>query len=233
MPAEWGKSGQRLNLSFTAEFTPSQLFDRDDFLRGGYANSKILHVVNNEIKLGPSITEGERRYKAKDGGWQVSRGDGPMGTDLLRFYVEVDERIAHGGGDVYVPRGRVYSSCGYFPFGDDAVSSVKERFAKDLKEIVDEMADLQEKKDEIKNPFNLDGIKISREIYRLNREAEKVNGKLNFAMVKQPDKGLLRFSKDGDVGLTKEGGVCCQVSKGVVMEYHILGRFSISSVDRD
>mmetsp|Transcript_13757 Transcript_13757/g.24923 ORF Transcript_13757/g.24923 Transcript_13757/m.24923 type:complete len:421 (-) Transcript_13757:1051-2313(-) len=233
MPAEWGKSGQRLNLSFTAEFTPSQLFDRDDFLRGGYSNSKILHVLNNEIKLGPSITEGERRYKVKDGGWQVSRGEGPMGTDLLRFYVEVDEQIAHSGGDVYVPRGRVYSSCGYFPFGDDAVSSVKERFAKELKEIVNEMADLQEKKDEIKNPFNLDGIKISREIYRLNREAEKVNGKLNFAMVKEPDKGLLRFSKDGDVGLTKEGGVCCQVSKGVVMEYHILGRFSISSANRD
>ncbi len=50
-------------------------------------------------------------------------------------------------------------------------------------------------------------------------------------MVKEPDKGLLLFLRDGDVGLTKEGGVCCWVNKGVVVEYHILGRFSIASVD--
>lgn len=237
MPADWGKSGQRINLSFTAEFTPSQLFDRDDFLRGGYANAKILHVVDNEIKLGPSISEGERTYRVKDGGWQVNRGDGPMGTDLLRFFVEVDEQISHTGGDVYVPKGRVYSSCGFFPFmgsdAGDATPSVKEAFTKELRRIDEQIVLLQKKKEEIRNPFNLDGIKISREIFRLNQEAEQVNGKLNFALVKEPDKGLLRFSKDGDVGLTKEGGLCIQVNKGVVMEYHILGRFSIASVEHD
>ena len=111
MAKEWGKSGKRLNISFNCEFTPSQLFDRDDFLRGGYANSKILHIVDNEIKLGPSINEGQRVYKVKDGGWQVTQGDGPMGTDLLRFYIEIDEEIAHKDGDVYVPKGRVYCSC--------------------------------------------------------------------------------------------------------------------------
>merc|ERR1712127_871889 len=157
--------------------------------------------------------------RAKDGGWQVTRGDGPMGTDLLRFFVEVDEKIQHTGGDVYVPRGRVYSSCGYFPFmsvGDGGgTPSVKEAFVKELKGIEEQIAKLQQKKEEIRNPFNLDGIKISREIFRLNGEAEQVNGKLNFAVVKEPDKGLLRFSKDGDVGLTKEGGLCCQVKKGV------------------
>jgi len=67
MAKEWGKSGKRLNISFNCEFTPSQLFDRDDFFRGGYANSKILHIVDNEIKLGPSISEGQRVYKVKDG----------------------------------------------------------------------------------------------------------------------------------------------------------------------
>ena len=116
MPTTWGKSGQRINLSFTAEFTPSQLYDRDDFLRGGYANAKILHVVNNQATLGPSISEGQRIYKVKDGGWQVTRGDGPMGTDLLRLFIELEEEVSHTGGDVYVPKGRVYCSCGYFPF---------------------------------------------------------------------------------------------------------------------
>lgn len=236
MPKDWGKSGQRINISFIAEFTPSQLYDRDDFLSGGYTNAKILHVIDNEIKLGPSISEGQRVYKVKDGGWQVTRG-GPMGTDLLRFFIEVDEQIEHTGGDVSVPKGRIYSSCGYFPFmgndGGDA-PSVKEAFTKELQNLEEQMRNLQKAKDEIKNPFNIEGIKLTREIFRLNRQAEQVNNKLNFAMVQEPDKSLLRFSKDGDVGLTKEGGVCCQVNKGPVVEYHILGRFSIaSSVEHD
>ena len=234
MPKDWGKSGQRINISFIAEFTPSQLYDRDDFLRGGYTNAKILHVIDNEIKLGPSVSEGQRIYKVKDGGWQVTRGDGPMGTDLLRFFIEVDEKIEHTGGDVYVPKGRVYSSCGYFPFMSDTAgrdTSVKDSFLKELKAIDEQILALQKAKDEINNPFNLEGIKLSREIFKLNRQAEQVNDKLNFARVQEPDKNLLRFSKDGDVGLTKEGGVCCQVNKGPVVEYHILGRFSIASID--
>ena len=59
-----------------------------------------------------------------------------------------------------------------------------------------------------------------------------VNGKLNFNAVTEPDQRLLHFSKDGDIGLTREGGVCCQVNKGPMVEYRILGRFSIASVDR-
>ena len=49
--------------------------------------------------------------------------------------------------------------------------------------------------------------------------------------VTEPNKKLLKFSKDGDVGLTKEGGVCCRVMKGPVTEYHILGRFSSACID--
>jgi hypothetical protein len=54
---------------------------------------------------------------------------------------------------------------------------------------------------------------------------------LNFASVREPDNSLLRFTKDMDVGLTKEGGVCCKVEKGPMVEYHILGRFSIANVE--
>jgi hypothetical protein len=66
----------------------------------------------------------------------------------------------------------------------------------------------------------------------LKREARVVNGKLNFNAVTEPDQQLLRFSQDGDIGLTREGGVCCQVNKGPMVEYRILGRFSIALVDR-
>lgn len=233
MPKDWGKSGQRLNLSFTADFTPSQLFDRDDFFRGGYTNAKVLNVKSNEIILGPSLSEGQRTFKAKNGGWQVTRGDGPMGTDLLRFFVEVDEVITHTGSDVYIPKGRIYCSCGYFPFINTNKDGMKDNVKDEIKQIEKQIIQLQKKKDDIKNPFNLEGIKISSEIFKLNQDLDMLNQRLSFAMVRQPDKQLLRYSPDGDVGLTKEGGVCCEVKKGPVVEYHILGRFGIASAQKE
>lgn len=234
MPKDWGKSGQRLNLSFTAEFTPSQLFDRDDFFRGGYTNAKILKVESNQITLGPSLSEGQRTFEVKNGGWQVTRGDGPMGTDLLRFFIEVDEEITHAGLDVYIPKGRIYCSCGYFPFiNDGGKDGMKDAVKDDIKKIEEQIIKLQKKKDDIKNPFNLDGIKISSEIFKLKQDLDMMNQRLSFAMVRQPDKNLLRYSPDGDVGLTKEGGVCCEVKKGPVVEYHILGRFGVASVQKE
>ena len=237
MPKDWGVSGQRLNLSFTAEFTPSQLYEKDEFFRGGYTNAKIMHVVGNEVTLGPSISEGQRLYKVKNGGWQVSQGDGPLGTDLLRFFIELDEEVTHTGSDLYIPKGRVYCSCGYFPLmsgrqSREAVPSMKESFTKELKEVDEQIQKLREKKAEM-NPFNMDRLKVGSEIGRLLREAERIQGKIAFAAVREPDKNLLRFSEDADVGLTREGGVCCRVAKGPMMEYHILGRFGVKSVESD
>lgn len=235
MPKTWGTSGQRLNLSFKAEFTPSQLYERDDFLRGGYTNAKILRVLDGQVTLGPSLTEGQRIYKVKNGGWQVTQGDGPLGTDLLRFYIELDDEVTHKDSDLYIPKGRVYCSCGYFPFGSDkrngSEPSVKDSYAKELESIEDQIVRLRQQKDEIKNPFSIDKIKLNNEIGKLQRKAEFTAGKLNFASVTEPDKRLLRFTEDMDVGLTREGGVCCEVEKGPMMkEYHILGRFSIANV---
>jgi hypothetical protein len=231
MPKEWGTSGQRLSLSFTADFSTSQLFERDSFFQGGYA--KVLRIVNDEITLGPSISEGQRVIQVKNGGWQVTRGDGPLGTDLLRFYIEVNEEITHSDLDVYIPKGKVYFSCGYFPFIKDGEKGIKDAFREEIKKIEDQIIQLQKKKEDIKNPFNLDGIKISREIFKLKQDLDILNQRLSFAMVQQPDKNLLRFSPSGDVGLTKEGGVCCEVKKGPVVEYHILGRFGVASVQKE
>jgi hypothetical protein len=236
MPKTWGTSGQRLNLSFKAEFTSSQLYERDDFLRGGYNGAKILRVLDGQATLSPSLTEGQRVYNVKNGGWQVTPGDGPLGTDVLRFYIELEDEVTHMGSDLYIPKGRVYCSCGYFPFADDNrkgdTPNMKESYAKELENIRDQIQRLREKKDQIKNPFNLDGIKMSREIGKLQKKAQLTAGKLNFASVVEPDKSLLRFTRDKNVGLTKEGGVCCKVEKGPMMvEYHILGRFSIANVE--
>jgi len=183
--------------------------------------------VDNEIRLSPSVTEGERIFKVKDGGWQISQGDGPLGTNVLRFYVEVDEEITHTGSDVVVPQGRIYCSCGYFVTGNkDSDSSMKETLEQELKGIEEKMNQLQDQKSQL-GFFNLDGIKLSREMSKLDKQAERVVGQLNYAAITEPESRILRFSNDGTVGLTKEGGVCCQVRKGPLLEYHILGRFGI------
>jgi hypothetical protein len=88
--------------------------------------------------------------------------------------------------------GRVYCSCGYFPSllgdGKDASTySVREALIGELRNIEERMTRLRKKKDRIRNPFDLDGIKISNELSRLKREARVVNGKLNFNAVMEPD----------------------------------------------
>eukprot|EP00957_Ditylum_brightwellii_P120908 9221616-Ditylum_brightwellii.AAC.1 len=46
-----------------------------------------------------------------------------MGTDILRFYVELEKEVRHQGGDVYCPAGRIYCTCGYFPQNGTSLSN--------------------------------------------------------------------------------------------------------------
>lgn len=62
-------------------------------------------------------------------------------------------------------------------------------------------------------------------------EAKELNLKMHHARIREPEKELLRLLKDGSVGLTREGGVCCKVRKGMAIEYHILGRFGVASIE--
>lgn len=70
----------------------------------------------------------------------------------------------------------------------------------------------------------------SKKMMDLRMAATKLNTKLHEAHVREPDKALLRVSQDQSVGLTREGGVCCKVHKGLAIEYHILGKFEIASM---
>ena len=62
-------------------------------------------------------------------------------------------------------------------------------------------------------------------------QATELQKKMNEAAVRDPDRAILRFSRDQSVGLTREGGVCCKVQKGMAFEYHILGKFEIASME--
>ncbi len=238
MPKDWGVSGERLKLNLDFTLTDAQLFEREEFL-GSMGDAKILSVKNNEMILAPSITEGQRKIQIKNGGWRVVKGQGPMGTDLLRFYVEVEEEIKRNGrnSDTYCPKGRIYCNCGFFDMrrqvngGSNAGMGEKARFRKRLDDQINRAEELDE---EIANagPFSFEGIKKNAELFRLKVDMQRTAESLASASVTEPDASILRFNRDGNAGLTKEGGVCCKVYKGVGLEYHILGRFYIQSSDK-
>jgi hypothetical protein len=233
MPKTWGLSGERLLLNLDMEFLSVPLMDQEEFLgarRGGNKNHhKVLRVKQNQLTLSPTLTEGTKKIAVKNGGWTISRGGGPLGTDLLRFYVEVEEEVRHCGGDVYCPAGRIYCTCGYFPMTMPD-SGAKERYRKKLQQAVNKVETMSDQR-EAEGWLSMNRYKLSRDIFNLKVEAQRLNERYNACRVMEPDIDLLKLSKDQSVGLTREGGVCCKVSKGVAVEYHILGRFSIVSTN--
>ena len=229
MPKTWGVSGERLLLNMDLEFSPTQLYEREDFL-GGVGGARVLRVIDNQLTLAPSLREGVRTIRVRDGGWRIAKGEGPMGSDLLRFYIEIDEEVSHRGGDVYCPAGRIYCNCGYFPSLRPRSNS-KERFRKELDGMQEKAQQLLEEIDSDNNVFSFDKIRKSTQLFRLRVEMQRVGERYTQASVREPDKGLLQFSKTGDVGLTREGGVCCKVIKAMAVEYHILGSFTIASTE--
>ncbi|KAL3906943.1 MAG: hypothetical protein SGARI_003774 [Bacillariaceae sp.] len=235
MPKTWGVSGERLYLNLEMEFTDEQLYERDDFFNG-VSGSKQLHVVHNEAMLAPSMQEGGRRMRViNNGGWRVVPNEGPLGTTVLRFYFDLEEETRHQGSDVYIPSGRVYCTCGYFPMtgrsGAHGGESTKDLLQKELHELEARHQKLQTEADLDDSIFSLDGLKRGKEMMEIRGEAEKIAKAMQEERVKEPERALLRLSQDQSVGLTREGGVCCKKEKGVAVEYHILGHFEIASME--
>lgn len=233
MPKTWGVSGDRLRATFEINFTQNQLYEREEFL-GGIGGSKQIEILNKCVTMSPSLSEGSRDIPIKkgSGGWRVSKGDGPLGTDLLRFYIDLEQEMSHSGSDVYCPKGRVYMQCGFFSLNNNNIQfgGRREELKKELDEVTRKYEDLTQQIEE-EGFFSLRKMKLTRDIVQVSMDARMVNAKLNDARVIEPDKSLLRMSQDGNVGLTKEGGVVCKVMKGAVREYHILGKFALASVE--
>eukprot|EP00544_Gedaniella_sp_CCMP2646_P007265 CAMPEP_0202486780 /NCGR_PEP_ID=MMETSP1361-20130828/5259_1 /ASSEMBLY_ACC=CAM_ASM_000849 /TAXON_ID=210615 /ORGANISM="Staurosira complex sp., Strain CCMP2646" /LENGTH=369 /DNA_ID=CAMNT_0049116013 /DNA_START=10 /DNA_END=1119 /DNA_ORIENTATION=- len=225
MPKTWGVSGERLLINVEVEFKREPLYEREEFLNG-MANAKKLEV--HHVDLGPTLSEDLRHVPfKKTGGWRVAAGEGPMGTDVLRFYIEIEQDVRHQGGDVYCPKGRVYCTCGYFP--THKPTGIQDTLRAEQDRLMARYNDLTL---EMESAGVFDKIRISKEMLDIRMEAGKLGDQLNEARVREPEKSLLRLSRKGDVGLTKEGGVCCKVQKGLAIEYHILGKFGIASIQK-
>lgn len=248
MPKTWGISGERLLMNLEIEMTPEALFDYDEFLNGR-SGAKTLRAVGNQLTVAPTMKEGSRKVRVNNGGWRISLGEGPMGTDVLRFYFDIAEEVRHKGSDVYSPAGRVYCTCGFFPAPGhrrEAISETSATSSKPLgislkEEIRQEQMTLNAEYEKLTNEMEMDQSIVSwkkmmrtRELMNLRAEAKKLNERMTEARIREPERSILRLSRDQTVALTREGGVCCKVIKGGAVEYneyHILGKFEAASMD--
>ena len=154
---------------------------------------------------------------------------------LLAKYIEVEEEARHQGSDVHCPAGRVYCTCGYFPMtGHDGKSihgSMKDELRKKQQELAKRYEELSNENEADTWIVSIDKLKRTKEMMDLRQQADRLTTKLNQVRVREPEKSLLRMSRNQKVGLTREGGVCCKVNKGLAIEYHILGKFEIASIE--
>ena len=67
----------------------------------------------------------------------------------------------------------------------------------------------------------------------LRQEIKAMNQKITQARIRDPEKAMLRLSRKGDVGLTKEGQVCYKASaQGSSSEYLVLGKMEVASINK-
>ena len=236
MPKTWGLSGDQLRLKFEVEFSQEELYEREDFFNGESDGAKVLKIVHNEGTMAPSMTEGGKSFRVIDGGWRVCPKSGPLGTAILRWYFDVEEQVGHLGSDIYLPAGRVYGTCGYFPLTnrsnvDGKGTSKRDAYQQELRQMEVKYLSLKEKMDGDPDFMSLDKIKRFQEMHEVRHDAKKVKRAMDEEIVKEPTKNSLRVSRDQSVGLTQEGGLCCKKQNGLSQEYHILGKFEVASIE--
>ena len=226
MPQDWGMSGDRLLIHCDIEFTGEQLYDKEEFL-GGLGGARKLNVVDNTATLGPTVSANSAPVAIKaTGGWKIVPKEGPSGSDLLRFYVELEDEVKRG--DVSCPAGRVYATCGYFVMDETkSGSSVKDAIKQEYEEC---HMRLEKSKRDFEEAPVWSKLGKRREMWQISSEAKQLKLKYLSAQVRYPERELLRLN--GGVGLTREGGICCKVAKGLGIEYHILGKFGVAASEK-
>ena len=238
MPAEWGKSGDRLRCQLVIEFTSQECssHNEDDFFGVvGSSPAKILRV--QEAWIFPhgvgSHSVGRKPLPVQANGvYKVVLGQGPYGTHVVRFYFSVKENVRPDpDSDIYLPAGRVYGTVGYFPQSKDHhhSSSAKDAAQAEYHAAVMKEAELQLEDQSDERLFSIDQVQRLKELWATKRQIKKLGEKVKEARQKDPDRSQLRYSRSGDVGLSREGGVCCKVYQGMAMEYRILGRMEVAN----
>jgi hypothetical protein len=247
MTEKWGASGDRLLFQVVVDLTEEPLYERDEFFQG-VAGQKKLEIVEAWVfSTGVGAASRGRQPVAvkSQGGYKVLPGKGPAGTDILRLYIELTDKVqSKADSDVYCPAGRVYGTCGYFatpgvlqdrssggserdqPHPKDMLMDEQRRLSRQYKQI-------EEEQEEDVRLVSWDQMKKMKKLMELRMQLDRVATELQRAREWEPEKSQLRMSQDGRVSLTKEGGVSCNVRKGLASEYHILGKMELASIKHE
>lgn len=236
MPSEWGASGDRLRFQVVLDFTAEVSETSEEFFSASSAPTKVCKVVDGFVYPSGvgSHSVGRQVLPVKSSGvYQVARGQGPSGTDVLRFFITLENDITFKDhkSDVSVPAGPVYGTCGYFSTNPHS-HAIKETLAKHHHDLLLEYEKLQQKIESETRIFSMEQVKRMKEQWSLRKRIDKAAKDLERARQKDPERAQLRFSRKGDVALTKDGGVCCKAVNGVAVEYRILGKMEVACMER-
>ncbi len=242
MPKEWGISGDRLLFQCTVQFTKDPLQDRqyyDEFFHG-YTDTKQLLVKDAFIiprGVGDSSVGRRPLPVQPKGAYKVCRNQGPCETDIVRLYIELTDvvTVPDHNSDVYCPSGRIYATCGYFPIQsklDPTKHSLRDKSQKEYNEALHEYEGIQLQLDSDTRSFlKVDHLKLMKKSWDTKQHVDKMAQQLRDARQREPEKDQLRLDMAQKIGLTREGGVCCKVHKGLALEYHILGKVEVGCMN--
>lgn len=230
--AEGGEKPLLVHLM--VDFSAEMLQETDELLQGSAA--RLLEVKEAWILSG-SMTEGRQRpvqIKAT-GGWKVLPGQGPKGIDILRFYVDVEEEICHSqaSSTLRCPAKRVYCTSGFFSMEHhNEAEAFKTNLRDELGRLVNNYEDISLENEKDERLFSIDALKRAKRMMDMRQEIRAMNQKITQARIRDPEKAMLRLSRKGDMGLTKEGQVCYADRKGTASEYLVLGKMEMASIHK-
>jgi hypothetical protein len=226
-----------LLLHLVVDFNADKLNESDDLLQGS-ANSKVLEIKESWIGAS-SWTDGRQKDVRirPTGGWKVLPGQGPKGIDMLRFFFDVEEEICHDTktSTLRIPARRVYCTCGYFYMEQhhhNEAEAFKEYLRHELDTLVQKYENLTIEDENDESLISFDKLKRTKKLMELRKQIRDANKKIQEARVRDPEKSMLRLSRNRDVGVTKDGQVCYKEMKGLSAEYLVLGKMEMASIDK-
>jgi hypothetical protein len=224
-----------LLVHLEVDFSPDLLAETDELLQGSAGR---LLVVKEAWIGASSWTEGRQKpVRIKPtGGWKVLPGQGPKGIDILRFYIDVEEEICHSStfSTLRCPATRVYCTSGFFSMEHHNEAEIfKNHLRDELGHLVNSYEDLTLENERDERLFSFDSLKRAKKMMDLRQEIKTMNQKITQARIRDPEKAMLRLSRKGDMGLTKEGQVCYKDdSQGTASEYLVLGKMEMASINK-
>lgn len=151
--------------------------------------------------------------------------------------MDVDEEICHDPETSHLrcPAKRIYCTCGVFSMEHHNESEAyKDQLRKELDRLVSQYDDLCLEEENDERIISFEQMKRARQLMNLRAEIKATTKNLTNARIRNPEKSLLRLSRRGDIGVTREGQVCYRetMDKNLGAKYLVLGKFEAASVDR-